>query len=205
MNNKDLKKRILTISYRNFLSHLGSCLTAVDIIDDIYARKEASEKFILSSGHAGLALYVVLEKYGGRDAEAIFHHHGVHPDRCTDCNIHCSTGSLGIGLAIACGMALANPLKKVYCLISDGECTEGIVWETANIIRKYQVRNLEVHLNYNGWGAYDRALAIPRLGQLELVTHLHLTENEFSFLEGQDAHYHTLTQAEYKAAMRRLD
>src|SRR2546427_251920 len=63
MTNKDLKKRIIEISYKNKLSHIGSCLTAVDIIDEIYAIKKPNEKFILSSGHAGLALYCVIEKY----------------------------------------------------------------------------------------------------------------------------------------------
>ena len=61
--NKELKKRILEISYKKKLSHLGSCLTAVDIIDEIFKIKKPDEKFVLSSGHAALALYVVLEKY----------------------------------------------------------------------------------------------------------------------------------------------
>ena len=84
MTNKDLKKRIFDISFRHKLSHLGSCLTAVDIIDEIYSIKKPDERFVLSSGHAGLALYVVLEKYNqgdatglvqGLDAEKIFNHH----------------------------------------------------------------------------------------------------------------------------------
>jgi transketolase len=137
MNNKNLKKRILEISYKHNLSHLGSCLTAVDIIDEIYAIKKHNERFVLSSGHAGLALYVVIEKYTkgddlgmvlGINAEDIFNHHGVHPDRCSQCGLDASTGSLGQGLPIAVGMALADRSKNVYCLISDGECSEGSVW-----------------------------------------------------------------------------
>src|SRR4051812_33407854 len=116
MKNKDLKKRIIEISYKHKLSHLGSCLTAVDIIDEIFQVKKPNEKFVLSSGHAGLALYVVLEKYEKKDfdgnlipldAEEIFEHHGTHPDRCKACHLDCSTGSLGQGLPIAVGMALA--------------------------------------------------------------------------------------------------
>src|SRR5258708_998336 len=106
ITNKELKRRILEISYEKKLSHLGSCLTAVDIIKEIYDVKKPEERFILSSGHAGLALYVVLESFGGRNAMDIFNHHGVHPDRCLDCGLDCSTGSLGQGLGIAVGMAL---------------------------------------------------------------------------------------------------
>src|SRR3990167_9557610 len=107
IKNRDLRKRIIDISYRHKLSHLGSCLTAVDIIDEIYGVKSIDERFVLSSGHAGLALYCVIEKHEGIDAEKIFEHHGVHPDRCVECHLYYSTGSLGQGLPAALGMALA--------------------------------------------------------------------------------------------------
>jgi transketolase len=153
-----LHNRIIEISKKYHLSHLGSTLTSVDIIDNIYKEKEEDEPFILSMGHAGLALYVVLEKYYRVDAEQIHKHYGVHPEMCKDYHIDCSSGSLGLGLPIALGMALANRNKKVYCLISDGELSEGSVWETVNIMRKYNVDNLKIYLNYNGWSAYD---AVP--------------------------------------------
>jgi transketolase N-terminal domain/subunit len=79
---KRLKRRILDISYNNKLAHTGSCITAVEIIDMIYKKKQPEDVFILSSGHAGVAWYVVLEAYEKRNAEHIFAHHGVHPDRC---------------------------------------------------------------------------------------------------------------------------
>ena len=53
-------------------------------------------------------------------------------------------------------MALADRTRNVYCLISDGECAEGTIWESANIIRKYDVDNLKLYMNWNGWSAYDR-------------------------------------------------
>ena len=59
----NLKKRILEIAYKNKLSHLGSYLSSVEIIDEIYSKKKSEDIFILSSGHAALALYVILEKY----------------------------------------------------------------------------------------------------------------------------------------------
>ena len=149
ITNKELKKRTIEISYEKGLSHLGSCLTAVDIIEEIYNTKKPDEKFVLSAGHSGLALYCVLEKHGGRDAEDIFDHHGVHPDRCRDCGIDCSAGSLGHGIGIAVGFALGDRSRNVYCLISDGECAEGSVWEALRISQEQNLTNLQLYVNIN--------------------------------------------------------
>jgi transketolase len=192
----DLEKRILEISFKYKLSHLGSCLTAVDIIDEIYSKKKPDEPFILSCGHAGLALYVVIEKYEGVNAEEIFKHHGVHPDKCDKCHIYCSTGSLGQGLPIALGMALADRNKNVYCLISDGECAEGSIAEALRIKKEYGVDNLKVYCNYNGWGAYRK------IDNLELPgVDIRATFPKLECLRGLDAHYHVLTKEEYEKAI----
>ena len=66
---KTLSNRLIEISYNHKLSHISSCLTSLPIIFDIYNRKQKDEKFVLSNGHAGLALYVVLEHFYGVDAE----------------------------------------------------------------------------------------------------------------------------------------
>lgn len=209
MQNKDLRKRILDISYEKGLSHLGSCLTSVNIIDEIYQQKKVEEKFILSSGHAGLALYCVIEKYEGIDAEKIFAHHGVHPDRCEECHLDCSTGSLGQGLPIAVGMALADRTKNVYCLISDGECSEGSIWEAIRIMGEQNLINLKLWVNVNGWGAYkkiERAkLEHELMRQVPSVPNVYWTDSEqFPFLKGQDAHYHVMSEEEYKDALTYL-
>jgi transketolase len=205
MENKELKRRILEISYKHNLSHLGSNLTAVDIIKDIYDIKKPDEKFVLSSGHAGLALYVVQESKGGRDAEEVFNHHGVHPDRCRDCHLDLSTGSLGNGLPIAVGMALADRKKNVYCLISDGECAEGSIWESARIITENDLTNLRIHLNDNNYAAYKESNRQWNW-RLEAVVRTHYTDvHQFPFLEGLDAHYYTMTEADYKQALEVLD
>ena len=148
-----LHERILEISKKYHLAHLGSNLTSVDIIDEIYSIKKNDEPFVLSMGHAGVALYVILEKYYGFDAEKLYLKHGTHPNR--DDKIYCSTGSLGMGIGISVGMALVDRTKNVYCLISDGECFEGSVYESANVIRKYDIRNLKIYANWNGFSAYD--------------------------------------------------
>ena len=75
---KQLEKRLLEICKKHGLSHIGSCLSALPIIDHIYSIKQADEKFILSCGHSGVGLYVVLEKYEGLDAEKALADHGIH-------------------------------------------------------------------------------------------------------------------------------
>lgn len=149
-----LNKRILEISIKHHLSHLGSCFTALPMIYEIYTKKKPTDKFVLSSGHAGLALYVVLEHFYGIDAEHLLETHGIHPERDLMNFIDVSTGSLGLGITIATGIALANSNIKVYCVISDGESAEGSIWEALRFIDENQIKNIEIHANVNGWAAY---------------------------------------------------
>lgn len=186
-----LHKRILEISKKHNLSHLGSCLTAVSIIDGIYKVRKPDEPFVLSCGHAGLALYTVLEKYNGLDAEQLYLKHGTHPNRNIEDGIYCSTGSLGWGLTIALGMAMSDRNRKVHCLISDGEAFEGTVWETANMMHRYDIKNMDVHLNWNGWAAYHMVGGgfILRVMSIFPKITIHETNVEDYDLTGQSAHY----------------
>ena len=151
----DLTKRLIDITYQERLSHLSSTLSALPIIEEIYNKRLDDEVFILSNGHAGLALYVVLEKYYNVDPVEMIHKHGIHPNRDLENYLYCSTGSLGSGLPIAVGHALARPDKNVWCMISDGECAEGSIWEALRFIQDNNVSNLHVYANINGMGAYD--------------------------------------------------
>jgi transketolase len=191
-----LEKRIVEISYNEKIGHLSSTLNAVNIIDEIYTSKQPDEPFILSSGHAALALYVVQEKHEGRDAVELFHKHGVHPHRCIEDGIHCSTGSLGMGLTVAVGYALANRDKKVHCLISDGEAGEGSIWESLRFIYEANLKNLEVHVNVNGMIAYDFIdrdyLEKRLLAFLPWIKIHHTTPPKWPFAEGILTHYYVL-------------
>lgn len=192
---KELNKRILEISQKHKLSHLGSCFTALPIIYNIYKEmRHGEDKFILSSGHAGLALYVVLEHFYGVNAEEILIKHGIHPERDLDNFIDVSTGSLGLGITIATGMALASPDKKIYCLISDGECAEGSVWEALNFIREQNIRNIEIHVNINGVSAYkdiDMINLTKRLNAFlpEIKIHITNVNDVIEFPTELSAHY----------------
>jgi len=151
----ELANRIIEISKKLKLSHIGSCLSASSILTEIWRQKKSYEKFVLSAGHSALALYCILEQYGGRDAEEIFHHHGVHPDRCKQCGLDFSTGSLGMGICAATGMALADRTKNVWCMVSDGELAEGSCWEALRIAHDQKLTNLKIYVNANGYSAYD--------------------------------------------------
>jgi len=197
----NLKKRILDIAYKNKLSHLGSYLSSVNIIDEIYNKKNLEDIFILSSGHAALAMYVVIEKYTGVNAEKLFKKHGGHPHRDESNGIFCSTGSLGMGLTVAVGRALSNPNKKVYVLISDGECAEGSIWESLRFIKENNLENIEVHVNVNGYAAYDTVdvnYLVKRLKVFLPSIRIHKTTvNQTPFLKGLNAHYHVMSERDY--------
>ena len=205
MKNKDLKRRIIEISYKYNKSHIGSCLSALNVIEEIYNLKRKSEKFILSEGHAAIALYCVLEKHEGRDPEYLLQKHGIHAGRDEKNGIWCTTGSLGQGLPIAVGMAMANKTKNVYCMISDGEAAEGSIWEALRIKTDNNLGNLKVYVNLNGYGAYDEINSIKLIKRLKVFCPdivIKLTNVEqLPFLKGQDAHYCLMTNQDYKKAL----
>lgn len=228
---KALRLRIIDISFQRNLSHIGSCLSAVDIINAIYKVKRRGEKFVLSNGHAGIALYSVLEK-NKLLSPSITNKLNIHPDRNVKIGIDVSTGSLGHGLPIALGIALTNKNKNVYCVISDGECTEGSIWETLRIASDKKVSNLKIVLNANGWGAYDSISLdklYKRIGAFDceliklnghninkmvstlskkykkpLFIFAKTKSDQFPFLKGQDAHYYVMNSNDYKLAKKIL-
>jgi len=230
---KKIRVRILELSYQSNLSHLGSCLSAVDLIDAVYQTKKKDEEFILSNGHAGIAWYAVLEKHGYfKNAEILKKLH-IHPDRNINHGIHVSTGSLGQGLPIALGMALADKSRNIYCMLSDGECAEGSIWEALRVGWEKKVHNLKIILNANGWSAYGN-VDLPYLAKrikgfgyrlrkvdghdtkkilkaLKKNNHnapalifAYTSVDQFPFLKGQDAHYYVLKKEDYEFATQSL-
>jgi len=206
IKDKKLSERLLTIAYKNKLSHLGSYFSSLDIIDSIYSKMKKDDIFILSSGHAALALYVVLEKHKGICAEALYKKHGCHPHLDEVNHIYCSTGSLGMGLTVAVGRALANPNRTVFCLISDGECAEGSVWEALQYIYQKNIKNIEVFVNLNGYSAYDKIdklyLTKRLLSFLPNINIIETSVEQFSFLRGLNAHYHIMNESDYLLGMK---
>jgi transketolase len=205
----ELHKRLLKLLYDHNEEHVGSCFTCINIIDDIFKRKQKDDIFILSNGHAAYALYSILEKYHNINADKLVEKHAGHPNWDKENSIECSTGSLGSGLPIAVGRALANKNRKVYVTISDGECAEGSIWEALRFIKTHNIENIEVHVNANGWACYDPIdieYLETRLKAFlpEIVFHKTSVE-QFPFLTGLSAHYMKLTKEEYELGIEILN
>lgn len=141
--------------------HFGACLSEIDILTYLYFEemnidpdrplKADRDRFVLSKGHGGFGLYSVLMERGFIQKERLTaFENGVmlpkHADKHRIPGVDISTGSLGQGLSIAAGMALVIKRdeldNKVYCLLGDGECNEGQVWEAAMFASKYKLDNL---------------------------------------------------------------
>lgn len=214
MVNIDLKRRIIDIAFKNKLSHLGSFMSCIDTINYIFQNKNSKDIFILSNGHASLAFYVVLEKWYGIDAEMLFKKHGGHPHLDEENHIYCSTGSLGMGIAAAIGRALANPDRIVHVMLSDGECAEGIVWESLRFIADHPVKNIMIHIVHNGYGAYckipietfqKRVEAFAGDNNIFIYKDAQEPTEEFPFLKEQNAHYKIMSMEDYNIAMEILN
>src|SRR3989304_2507740 len=197
-----LERRVIDISHKYKLSHIGSCITSVRLIDGIFQVKKKDDPFILSCGHAGVALYTVLEKNGYGDAEELFLAHGVHPNRDIKHGIWASTGSLGHGLPIALGMAFADKTRDVYVLTSDGEMNEGSMWEALRIAAENRIENLKVMVNANGWSAYNKVDSDwLDLRMQYFYPSLIQKTNMYQYpdwLQGQNAHYAVMDEKQYK-------
>lgn len=149
--------------------HIGGSMSSMDIFTILYYKYlnidpknpkwEDRDRFILSKGHAGVGIAPVLADKGYFDKELLkdFNHtgssFGVHLDSLKVPGVDASTGSLGHGLSIALGMAIAARQRSksfiTYCLLGDGECNEGSVWEAAMAIAHYNVTNLVTIVDRN--------------------------------------------------------
>lgn len=222
MKNHLAKRKIIEISYKHKLSHLGSVLGAIDTIYDIYIRKNTYDKVILSAGHCGLALYVALEDFENYSAEKLLKDGGIHPDALYQ-PVDCSAGSLGHGLGIGIGMAIAEPENMIHVITSDGELAEGSMWEALEVIRKLGITNIKIYVLANGTSGYNFVGLNHLKNRLKIYDEvanfandvtgmtykkhefIHFIETnvskEFPFLTGIDAHYHVMTESEYQLAL----
>jgi len=112
--------------------------------------------FILSKGHASAPLYVILNEKGFIPSFKLYCLEE-HPTLNKEYGIDATTGSLGHGLSIGAGMALANRQNKVYVLMGDGECDEGQIWEAARIASKLKLKNLIAIIDCNGFQGFKKS------------------------------------------------
>lgn len=180
---KRIRGDILKMLYTCQSGHPGGSLSCVEILMAIYyktahinAKKpemEDRDRIVLSKGHASPALYAILAdlEYFPREdlwgLRQIDSHLQGHPDMNKTPGVDVNTGSLGQGISIAVGLALAAKHKKenhqIYVIVGDGEVQEGLVWEAAMSAAHYKLDNLIVMLDHNGLqidGSNDEVMSI---------------------------------------------
>ena len=176
---KEIRKKILKMMFDSQTAHIGSCLSCVEILTYLYFKvlrnqlKENRDRFVLSKGHAAAALYATLAQKGFFSAKILDGYckdggklHG-HPTKGSVPGIEASTGSLGHGLPIGNGIALAGKKDKknyrVFVLMSDGECDEGSNWEAALFAAHHKLDNLTAVIDYNKLQAFGRTNEVLNL------------------------------------------
>jgi transketolase len=190
-----MRRIILRQSKRANVGHIGCCLCVVEVLAAIYTVLKAAsprdpdrDRFVLSKGHAALALYAALAGRGWVSQAALDEFCGdgsriaVHPEHSVP-GVDFSTGSLGQGITMAVGAALAGRLAKsqrrVYCLISDAECNEGSTWEAAMFAAQHGLGNLQVVVDWNRQQALGRTqdvLDMPNLPERWRAFGWHVSE-----------------------------
>jgi transketolase len=179
LRNNKLIKRVVDLAYHSGEGHIASSLSILNIVEVMYHHVLDIDKtknlipdrdrFILSKGHGALALYAVLYESGLIPDHVTYGHWnsalGGHPIKNRVYGIEVSSGSLGHGLPIAVGMALGYKIRgyksKIYCLVGDGECNEGSIWESVLLAVHHRLDNLTLIIDYNHSG--DRAITYSNL------------------------------------------
>ena len=181
---KKIRFEIIKMSHRSKAPHLASSLSCADIITVLYEKiliinkkkRDFSDKFILSKGHAATSLYAILsyKKYFNKKKLLNYAKKGSlleeHPNPKVN-GVEAPTGSLGHGLPIGCGIALAAKIKKnrfrTFVLLGDGECNEGSIWESAMFASAKKLDNLVAIIDYNKWQGTGRSNEIMHLRPMQ--------------------------------------
>lgn len=167
---KVIRKDIVTMLTESASGHPGGSLSAVEILTTLYfnemninpekPRDPERDRFVLSKGHAAPVLYSALARRGFFNVDELHTLRKIgsmlqgHPNMNDVPGVDMSTGSLGQGISVAVGMALAgkcdNKSYRVYSLLGDGELEEGQVWEAAMCAAHYKLDNLTAFIDSNG-------------------------------------------------------
>ena len=183
------RQKIIEVTTEVEGGHLAGSLSCIDILVALYfgvlkhkpdnPNWENRDRFILSKGHGAPALYTVLAMSKYFPEEELFTLRKInsrlqgHPDCKKLPGIEISTGSLGQGLSAAVGMALGYKYDRkkgsqIYCLLGDGECDEGQVWEAAMFASSYDLRNITAIVDRNGYQIDGRTKDVMKLEPLDL-------------------------------------
>jgi transketolase len=183
-----VRRHVVMMTNRANSSHVGTCLSMAELLAVLYTGVlrvrpgdpdwSGRDRFILSKGHGCAALYATLAECGYFPVEWLdrFYQDGSplagHATHAGVPGVELSTGSLGHGLSVAAGMALAAKWDggdhRIFALLSDGECDEGSVWEPALFAPHHRLDNLVAIIDYNkiqSLGSVEEVLDLEPLGQ----------------------------------------
>ncbi|MGL5437124.1 MAG: transketolase [Lachnospiraceae bacterium] len=184
----DVRRDIINMTADAASGHPGGSLSAVELMAGLFwgpmrvdpqsPQDENRDRFVLSKGHAAPCYYAILGEMGYFDPQEFKNFrqlHSIlqgHPDAKKTPGVDASTGSLGQGVSIATGMALAAKAQKkdinVYALLGDGELQEGQVWEACMAAAHYQLDNLTIMIDNNGLqidGSNDEVMGLGNLNE----------------------------------------
>lgn len=171
-----IRVHVIEMTHASHASHVASALSVADILAVLYGgvmrcdprRPDLPERdrLVLSKGHAGSAIYAALAERGFFPVEELRRYYtngspySGHVSAAGVPGVEFSTGSLGHGVSVACGIALALRMKgsraRVFAIVGDGECDEGSVWETARLASKLGLSNFTVIVDRNRMQAMGR-------------------------------------------------
>lgn len=179
MDSKELawkiRRHAIEMTHISGGSHIASALSIADILGVLYndvmnifpddPKNENRDRFVLSKGHAGAAVYAALAEKGFFDTELLKTHYADgsklsgHVSHKNVPGVELSTGSLGHGACVASGMAMAGKINKknyrVFTITGDGECDEGSIWEVALFANHYRLSNFTVIVDHNKLQSLD--------------------------------------------------
>lgn len=211
----DIREQVLRQLAKRGFGHLGGCMSVADIVSVLYGldlhvdpanpQMEDRDLLVCSKGHAGPAIYAALALRGFFPMEWLdtLNQPGTnlpsHCDRLKTPGIDMTTGSLGQGISVAAGMALASKFdgrsRRVFCIIGDGETQEGQVWEALLFAAQQKLNNLVVFLDYNKMQLDG---AVSEIGDLGSMTDKF---RDFGwFAQEIDGHDHAAIHAAIEAA-----
>ena len=178
-----IRRDIISMLAKAGSGHPGGSLSSVEILEALYGYKlnvdpsqpdmPQRDRFVLSKGHCAPVLYATLANHGFFPKEELSRLRKTgamlqgHPDRIKTPGVDASSGSLGQGVSVATGMALGfkklGTTQKVYTLLGDGECDEGMVWESFMAAAHYKLDNLTIIIDWNGMqidGTNDEVMSL---------------------------------------------
>lgn len=181
-----IRKDVLEMVHRSHASHIGAAYSVADILAVLYAdilkydiknpKWSERDRLVLSKGHAGSALYAALAEVGFFDRNVLDtydldgSHLSGHISHKGVPGVEFSTGSLGHGVCVATGIAIALKMNKsnahVYAIMGDGECNEGSFWETLLIANQYKLSNFTIIIDRNNMQAMGNVKDVIDTGDI---------------------------------------